>query len=154
MTYLNKAGSIPRLTKSKFPVCSIYGVRRTIVAPSFYIWPAQIPQLYGGDCPANTVDCLRLTKTYNRPFLANPTDKYARQWSSLPPAWSSTGSHICQLDFLGIAVYIVFINRICNVCAKLVYSLSLMASALFKYVTTPIVVKYTVVQCRLQYSTL
>ena len=60
-----------------------------------------------------------LTKTYNRWFLANSTDKYARQWSSLPPAWSFTGWHICPLDLLGIANYIVFVNRICNVCANL-----------------------------------
>ena len=27
------------------------------------------------------------------------------------------GLHICQLDLLGIADYIVFVDRICNVCA-------------------------------------
>ena len=102
---------------------AIYGISRIIVGNSHYIWPAQITQSYVGDCPANTVDCqtlqILLTKTYNRRFLANPTDKYARQWSSSPLAWSSTGSHICQLDLLGIADYIVFANRICNVCAIL-----------------------------------
>ena len=107
------------------PGWSIYGVGRTIVGPSLYIWPAQITQSYAGDCPSNTVDCqtlqISLTKTYNRRFLANPTDKYARQWSSSPPAWSSTGSHICQLDLLGIADYIVFGSEICNVCANLQY---------------------------------
>ena len=80
---------------------------------------------YGGDCPANTVDCLMFhilsTKTYNWGFLAYPTDKYACQWSSLPLAFSSTGSHICQFDLLGIADYIVFVNRICNVCAICVW---------------------------------
>ena len=28
------------------------------------------------------------------------------------------GSHICQFDLLGIADRIVFVDRICNVCAK------------------------------------
>ena len=60
-----------------------------------------------------------LTKTFNWLFLANSTDKYAHQWTSSPPAWSSTGSHICQFDLLGIADYIVFVDRICNVCANL-----------------------------------
>ena len=101
----------------------IYGVSRTIVASSLYVWPEQITQLYGGEGPANTVDCLTLqilsTKTYNRRFLTNPTDKYARQRSGAPPSGSElhcTGLYICQLDFLGIANLIVFINRICNIC--------------------------------------
>ena len=92
-----------------FTVLTIYGVSRTIVAPSLYIWSVQITQSYGGDCPANTVDCLTLqillTKTYNRRFLANPTDKYASQWSSKSEARSSTGKNICQLDLWGIADY-------------------------------------------------
>ena len=29
-----------------------------------------------------------------------------------------TGLHICQLDLLGISDYIVFVDRICNVCAN------------------------------------
>ena len=81
--------------------------------------------LYGCDCPTNTVYCLTLqillTVTYNLRFLTNPTEKYARQWSSLPPACCSTGSHICQLDLLGITDYIVFVNKICNICARLLY---------------------------------
>ena len=40
-----------------------------------------------------------------------------------PPDWSSTGLHIGQLDLLGIADYIVFVNRISNVCAKLKFVL-------------------------------
>ena len=62
-----------------------------------------------------------LTKIYNRRFLANPTEKYARQWSVLPPAWSSTGEHICQSDLLGIAKYINFVSDIYNVCANLFF---------------------------------
>ena len=31
-------------------------------------------------------------------------DKYAHQWSFLPPAQSSTGSHICQLDLVKITM--------------------------------------------------
>ena len=102
---------------------SIYGVRRTIVGPSLFIWPAQITQLYASECPSNTVDCLtlqiQLTKTYNRLFLANPTVKYASQWSSEAEPRSSTGLHICQLDLLAIADYIVFVSWTCNVCAHL-----------------------------------
>ena len=45
-------------------------------------------------------------------FPVNPTEKYARQWSSSPQAWSSTGLHICPLDLLRIADYIVFISKI------------------------------------------
>ena len=30
-----------------------------------------------------------------------------------------TGSDVCQFDLLGIADYIVFVDRICNDCAKL-----------------------------------
>ena len=107
------------------PVYTIYGDSCTIVAPSLNIFPVQITQSYVGDCPANIVDCLALqilqTKTYNRRFLPNPTDKYARQCSGAPSTGSKlhcTGSHICQLDLFGIADYIVFIDRICNVCAN------------------------------------
>ena len=77
--------------------------------------------LNAGECPSNVVDCptLQIQLTYNRLFLANPNEKYACQWSSPAPPWSSTGSHICQLDLLGIADYIVFVSWICNVCAIL-----------------------------------
>ena len=34
--------------------------RRTIVGYSLYIWPKLITQLYAGECPSNTVDCLAL----------------------------------------------------------------------------------------------
>ena len=105
----------------------------------FYIWPPQITQLYGGDCPANTIDCLTLQilfiKIYNRRFLANPTDKYARQWSSLPPACSSTGSHICHLDLRGIADYIVFVKRICDIYANLAVSSSSTCLCLYSAIT-------------------
>ena len=64
------------------PVYTIYGDSCTIVAPSLNIFPVQITQSYVGDCPANTIDCLALqilsAKTYNRQFLENTTDKYAR----------------------------------------------------------------------------
>ena len=70
-----------------------------------------ITQLYAGECPSNNVDCLtlqiQLTKAYNWLFLANPTDKYARQWSSLARPRSSTGSHICQLDVIGMVWRII-----------------------------------------------
>ena len=44
-------------------------------------------------------------RRYNQRFRANPTDKYASQWSSKPEARSFTGKHICQLDLRGIADY-------------------------------------------------
>ena len=91
----------------------IYGVRRTSPLNSFQ-FHAQIIQLYAGECPSNSVDCLtlhdQLMKTYNQLFLANPTDRNARQWSSSSPPGSSTGSHFSQLDLLGTAEYIVFIS--------------------------------------------
>ena len=117
---------------------TIYGFSRTIVAPSLYIWPEQITQSYGGDCPGNTMDWLTvqilLTKTQNRRFLANPTDKYASQWSSLPPAWSSTGMHICHLNLLGIADYNFFVSRICNVCASLGSCITLLVMVCLVYI--------------------
>ena len=67
---------------------------------SLYIWPAQIIQSYTGECPSNSVECLlshhQLTKTYNRLSLANPTNRKARHWSSLPAAQNFTGSHFRQ----------------------------------------------------------
>ena len=40
--------------------------------------------------------------------LANPTDKYARQWSSSPPAWSFTGlniySRICLAQLITLSL--------------------------------------------------
>ena len=45
---------------------------------------------------------------------------YARPLNSLPPAWSSTGLHIFQLDLLGFADYILFVIMIGNVCASLI----------------------------------
>ena len=44
-------------------------------------------------------------KQYNWRFRANPTDKYASQWSSEAEPRSFTGEHICQLDLQGIADY-------------------------------------------------
>ena len=41
----------------------------------------------------------------NRKFRANPTDKYASQWSSKAEPRSSTCKHICQLDLQGIIDY-------------------------------------------------
>ena len=86
------------------------GTRFTMILP----WSFKIMSLlYAGKCHSNSVDCLmiqeQVTKTYNRLFLANPTDKYACQWSSSPLARSSTGLHICQLDLLGM-YNIVFVQ--------------------------------------------
>ena len=61
----------------------------------------------------------QVANTYNWLFLANPTEKYARQWSSSALPQSSTGSHICQLNLHGIADYIVFVTWSCNFWAKL-----------------------------------
>ena len=59
-------------------------------------WPAQIIQSSAGAFPSIHVECLmshhQLTKTFNQLCLSNPTEKYARQWSSSPPAQSITGS--------------------------------------------------------------
>ena len=78
--------SLSRLTIVSNKHYTIYAVSRKIVTPSIYIWPAQITQSYGNECPANTVDCLTLQilliKTYNRRFAANPTKKNTRQWSN------------------------------------------------------------------------
>ena len=69
-----------------------------------------------------SVECLtsnyQLKKTSNWLSPANPTDIYACQWSSLPAARSSTGSHFCQLDFLGTVDYIVFVSWQCDICSK------------------------------------
>ena len=75
----------------------IYRVSCTILAPSLYIWPVQITQSYGDDCPANTMDGQMLkilsTNTYNQRFLANPTNKYARQCSEAPRLWLGAPLH-------------------------------------------------------------
>ena len=72
----------------------ILGVVKTLCSPEN---PLQITQSYGGDCPANKVDCIALqilsAKTYNRRVLANPTDKYARQCSGGPCLWLGTSLH-------------------------------------------------------------
>ena len=64
----------------------IYGVSRTIVAPSLYIWLKSYA--------ANTLDCLTLhelvMKTYNRQFLANPTD---RKWNPVELLCSASELH-------------------------------------------------------------
>ena len=44
-------------------------------------------------------------RQYNRRCRANPTDKYASQWSSKPEARSSNDKHIWQLDLQEIAVH-------------------------------------------------
>ena len=85
----------------------IYSVSRTNIAPYLYIWPVQITQSYGGDCLANTVDCLTLqilsAKTYNRRFLANPTDKYACQCSGAPRLWLKAPLHWLAYLSVGFA---------------------------------------------------
>ena len=113
-------------TYHKLRSTQIYRVSRTIVAPSFYIWPIQITQSYGGDCPANTVNYLTLqillTKTYNRRFRTNKTDKYAGQCSGDPRLW--LGAPLHRLAYLSVRFarhrrsYCLF-DRICNVCTKL-----------------------------------
>ena len=104
-----------------WPAKNIHSTLLAVI--SLFNWPAQIIQSSAGGFPSNHIECLtshhQLTKTCNQLCLANPTDKYACQWSSSPPARSFTGSHICQLDLLGIADYIVFVSEICNVCAIL-----------------------------------
>ena len=88
---------------------------------SLFNWPAQIIQSSAGGFPSNHIECLtshhQLTMTCNQLCLANPTDKYACQWSSSPPARSFTGSHICQLDLLGTVDYTVFVSWWCDVCS-------------------------------------
>ena len=85
---------------------------------SLFNWPAQIIQSSAGGFPSNHIECLtshhQLTKTCNQLCLANPTDKYARQWSSWPPARSITCSHIFQLDLLGTVDYTVFASWWCD----------------------------------------
>ena len=65
---------------------------------SLFNGPAQINQSSAGGFPSNRIECLtsyhQLTNTCNKLCLANPTDKYACQWSSLPPDRSFTGLHI------------------------------------------------------------
>ena len=66
------------------------------------IWLAKNIQLYAKKCPFNSVYRLtfqdQLMKTYNRLFHVNPTDQYARQWSSSDPPRSSSGLHIFQME--------------------------------------------------------
>ena len=89
--------------------------RSTLLAViSLFNWPVQIIQSSAGGFPSNHIKCLtshqQLTKTCNQLCLANPTDKYNRQWSFSPPTRSFTGSHICQLDLLGTVDYTVFVS--------------------------------------------
>ena len=94
---------------------AIYGVRQTIVGPPFIFYLHRLLVWRWMSCQHHRLSItlqILLTKTFNWLFLANSTDKYAHQWSSSPPAWSSTGSHICQLDLLCIADYSVFVDRI------------------------------------------
>ena len=103
----------------------IYGVSRTIVVPSLSISLVQITQSYGGDCPANKVDCVTLeilsTGTYNRRFLENQTNKYARHCSGAPRLWLRAQQHCLAYFSVGFPrhrrLYCLF-NRICNVCAN------------------------------------
>ena len=81
---------------------------------------------YEGDCPANTVDCLTLqmlsAKTYNRRFLANPTDKYARQCSGAPRLWLGAPLHWLAFLLVGFARHrrlYCLSDGICNVCQTL-----------------------------------
>ena len=98
----------------------IHSVSRTTVAPSLYNWPVQITQLYGGDCPANTVDCLTLqilsAKTNNLRFLANPTDKYARQCIWAPRLW--LGGPLHWLPYLSVGF-----ARHCRLSCVLVFAI-------------------------------
>ena len=90
-------------------VCPNYGVSRTFVAPSLYIWPVQITQSYRNDCPANTVPYPK------RPIIGNSLQiQLTHMLASAVELLASgselhcTGSHICQLDLLAIADYIIF----------------------------------------------
>ena len=116
------------LTHDSTLVCHNYWNRGSkpftlLAVVSLSNWPAQIIQSSAGGFHSNHIECLtphhQQTKICNQLCLANPTDKYARQWSISPPARSFTGSHICQLDLLGRVDYTVFVSWWCDVCYKL-----------------------------------
>ena len=96
---LKKNCLCPSIIKPHAAASPIYSVSRTIVAPSLYIWPLQISQLYGCDCVTNTVDFLTLqilsTKTSNLQILAYLTDKYAL--ASIFVSWICSASPICNV---------------------------------------------------------
>ena len=75
------------------------------------------------ECPSYHVECLtshhQMTKNYNKIFLESSTDRNARHWSSLPVAWSFTGSHFCKSDLLGTVNYIVFVSWRWYICSSL-----------------------------------
>ena len=95
-----------------WPVKNIHSTLLAVI--SILNCPAQIIQCSAGEFPPNHVERLmsyhQLRKNCNQLWLANPTDKYACQWSSSSPAQSFTGSHICQLDLIGTVDYTVFVS--------------------------------------------
>ena len=116
----------PSLSAGDAMLVPIYSVSRTIVAPSLIIWPVQITQSYGGYCPANTVDCIKLqillAQTYYQLFLANPTNKFDHQCSEAPCLWLEAPLHWLTYLSVGFAWHRRLYrpcDRICNVCAIL-----------------------------------
>ena len=106
-------------------VLSIYGFSRTIVAPSLYSCTDYLILWRWLSCQHHRLSrMLQILseKTYNRRFLANPTDKYAHQCSGAPSVW--LGAPLHWLAYLSVGntrhrrLYRLC-DRIFNVCATL-----------------------------------
>ena len=76
---------------------AIDGVRRTIVGPSLYIWPAQITQSYAGDCPSNLEQLVGL---YGFMLLCIWYGSFPIQWTKEAGEQSESGKRTTPTPYI------------------------------------------------------